>query len=77
MHELTAQQILEVLRQIAADVAVIRSHNEVLVAVPNDEEMPAWLRNTLFNGPASQASAPASSEEAAQHAPEPSPREEP
>ena len=54
MHELTA-----LLRQIADDVAAIRA-SWCQPAHAQAEEMPAWLRNTLFSDPGVQASAPAS-----------------
>ncbi len=39
----------DILRQIAADVALIRAY--LTSTKPAHEEMPAWLRNTLFSDP--------------------------
>lgn len=59
---------LKVQREI---LVTLKSLLEHFIGVPAQqaEEMPAWLRNTLFSDPVAPASAPASPEAASPHAP--------
>ena len=59
---------LKVQREILATLKAMLEH---FVGVPAQtaEYMPAWMRNTLFSGPASPASAPASHSASVQPAP--------